>query len=347
MESDFARTEKGDVKMSLIYVAENGAVVGVENNRLTIKYKDGLLRTIPIETVEGISILAKAQLSTACMETCMEKGIPVSFYSKGGRYFGRLMSTGHIHTELQRKQDSLYETDFSLGLARRIIDCKIYNQIVVLKRYARNDEKDVDAFVSNMQNSRKKLEMVDSIAELMGYEGIAARAYFEGLSMCIDQDFKFKGRSRRPPMDEFNSMISLGYSILMNEIYAELEMQGLNPYFGFVHKDAEKHPTLASDLIEEWRAVLIDSLVMSMINGHEVNKEDFILNMDEPGCFLTKECMKKYISKLEIKLNTKTKYLSYIDYQVTFRRAISLQIESLREAIETADYTKYSPIRIR
>ncbi len=110
----------------------------------------------------------------------------------------------------------------------------------------------------------------------------------------------------------------------MNELYGKIETKGLNPYFGFMHRDKEKHPTLASDMMEEWRTVIVDSTAMSMINGHEIHKEDFMTDMDEPGCFLTRNGIKLYLSKLEKKLQTEVRYLSYIDYAVSFRRAIAL-----------------------
>ncbi len=110
----------------------------------------------------------------------------------------------------------------------------------------------------------------------------------------------------------------------MNELYSEIEAHGLNPYFGFLHRDAEKHPTLASDLMEEWRAVLIDSTVMSMINGHEIQKENFYTDNEEPGCFIDREGLKTYLNKLENKFYTKTRYLSYTEDMVSFRYAISL-----------------------
>ena len=333
--------------MSLVYIADNGATIGVEGNKIKIKYKDGMLRTLPIETVDGITLLGKAQLTTQSMEAFLNKGIPVSFFSKGGKYFGRLLSTGHIKAALQRKQAALYETDFALELSKKLISAKVNNQLVVLRRYARSKGVDISSQEFYMKNSKKKIASISAVNELMGYEGNAAKAYFDGLSQCIDEDFAFKGRSKRPPRDEFNSMISLGYSILMNELYSEIENKGLNPYFGFMHKDAEKHPTLASDMIEEWRAVLIDSLAMSMINGHEVTKEDFVLDTDELGCFLTKQCLAKYLKKLEDKLETRTKYLSYVEYIVNFRTAISMQIDMLSKAIEYENPNLYTPIEIR
>ena len=90
---------------------------------------NGMKRTLPIETVESITLLTKAQVSTSCIESCLKRGIPVSFFSKNGRYFGRLLSTGHVNTELQRKQCALYDTDFALALARKIIRAKTKNQL--------------------------------------------------------------------------------------------------------------------------------------------------------------------------------------------------------------------------
>lgn len=333
--------------MSLLYVNENGAKVNFEGNQFVATHVDGMKQIIPAETLEGITLLGTAQMTTQCMEKCMEKGIPVSFFSKGGKYFGRLVPTGHVRASLQRKQSALYDSAFAVELSKRIITAKIKNQEVVLNRYSKNKEVDISECEKMMRICRNKIANIEKIDELMGFEGCAAKYYFEGLSLCIDEEFVFHGRSKRPPRDEFNSMISLGYSIIMNEIYGEIEMKGLNPYFGFMHRDAEKHPTLASDLIEEWRAVLVDATVMSMINGHEVNKSEFSKNADEPGCYLNHECIKKYLSKLEKKLRTDIKYLDYINYRVSFRRAMGLQINQLVKAIEAEDASLYHPIIIR
>lgn len=186
-----------------------------------------------------------------------------------------------------------------------------------------------------------------SIEQVMGYEGTAAKIYFKVIGTLIEPEFSFKGRSKRPPLDPFNSMISLGYSIIMNELYGKIEGKGLNPYFGIMHKDREKHPTLASDLMEEWRAVLIDSTVLSMINGHEIGKEEFYTSVEQPGVFLEKEALRKYIKKLETKFRTESKYLTYIDYRVSFRQALDLQIGQFIKAIETENPEVYTPIVIR
>lgn len=333
--------------MSLLFVNENGAVIGIETNRFIVKYTDGMKKTIPLETLESITIMGHAQMTTQCVQECLKHGIPVSFFSKGGTYFGRLKSTGHINPERQRKQCSLYETDFALSLSKNIISGKLHNQSVVLRRYEKSKNIDVADSIKLLSICREKIANCSTIPEIMGFEGQGAKAYFDGLSKLVEPQFIFYGRNRRPPKDEFNSMISLGYSIIMNEIYAKIEAKGLNPYFGFLHSDREKHPTLASDLMEEWRAVIVDATVMSLINGHEIHKDNFQLNLEEPGCYLTREGIKIFIEKIEKKLQTEVRYLDYVDYPVSFRRAIYLQINQIVHAIETEDASLYHPIQIR
>ena len=334
--------------VSILYVSDSDAKLSFAENRVIAVYPDGTKHSLPVESVESITLLTKVQISTQCMEECLYRGIPVSFFSKGGRYFGRLVSTGHANAALQRQQSALYDTPFAVELSRRIISAKIRNQLVVMRRYAKSKAMDIQDLDGKIGIYMKKVPEMDTIEEIMGYEGQCAKLYFQGLSRCIEPEFSFHGRSRRPPMDPFNSLISLGYSVLMNEIYNEIETKGLHPYFGFMHRDAEKHPTLASDMLEEWRAVLIDSMAMSLINGHELTQDAFRMGDEEhPGCYLVKDGLKIFLKKMENKLQTRAKYLSYVNHPVPFRRAIALQLGRLVEAIKEGDAEIYEPIAIR
>ena len=334
--------------LSILYISDPDTKIGFVENRVVATYPDGMEHSLPVESVESITLLTKVQLSTKCMEQCLKRGIPVAFFSKGGHYFGRLVSTGHVNAALQRQQAALYDTPFAIEFSRRIITAKVKNQLVVMRRYAKSRKIDLENLEDKIQIFARKIARVETIEEIMGYEGQCAKLYFQGLSMCIEDEFTFKGRSRRPPRDPFNSLISLGYSALMNEIYNEIETKGLNPYFGFMHRDAENHPTLASDMLEEWRAVLIDSMAMSLINGHEISQGEFFMGDDEhPGCFLTREGLRIFLKKLERKLQTRAKYLPYVTNQVPFRRAIALQLGRLTEAIKEGEAGIYEPITIR
>ena len=338
---------EGDVRMSLIFVTENGATIGIEDNRCYVRLSDNSVRSYPLENIEGISIFGKSQVTTNCIEECLKRGIAVSYLSQGGQYYGMLQSPGHVNTHRQRRQCELYESKFAVELAKKILVAKINNQFVVLNRYNRTANANIESEIKMMKICRCKIKVMDTIDEIMGYEGMAAKEYFKGVSKVINPEFKFDGRSRRPAKDEFNSMINFGYYLLNNEIYSKVEAKGFNPYFGFIHRDKEKHPTLVSDLIEEWRAVIVDATVLSLINGHEVSKEDFYEGVDKPGCFIGRNNIKIFIVKLENKLKTCTKYLDYIDYSVSFRRAIELQLDSLSKAMEEDDVELYRPMVIR
>lgn len=110
--------------MSLLYVNDSGATIGIEGNCCTVKQKDGSKRMLPIESLDGITIMGQSQMTTQCAEECMQRGIPVSYFSKGGKYFGRLISTGHVNVERQRKQCALYDTGFAVELAMKILSAK-------------------------------------------------------------------------------------------------------------------------------------------------------------------------------------------------------------------------------
>lgn len=334
--------------MSYIYVNEQGAEISVDGGYCVIKTVDGMSRKIPIETIEYASLFGNIQITTPALQMFMKSKIPVTLYSKTGSYFGRIMSNENVNILRQRKQFRLSgDTEFALNLAKRIIKAKIHNQSVVLNRYCPGNEFSglVKDCCTQMKHVLKDIDKCDSVTQLIGYEGIAARNYFKGLGMCVVPEFKFSGRSRRPPKDEFNSMLSLGYSILMNELYGAAEGKGLNVYAGFIHQDRENHPTLASDLMEEWRSVIVDSVVLSLVNGYEVKKSGF--TKEENGVFLDSETFKIFIKKYENKLRTQTSYLEYDGGKMSFRRALWQQTASLAKAIDEENYEIYNPIHIR
>ena len=334
--------------MSQIYVNEPTAQVGVRDGRIEVKHKSGMTTSIPIETAEGLSLFGPVSVSTQCLRECLEHGIDVHYYATTGNYHGKLTSTRHVNVARQRMQARLGDDDgFCLLLCKRIISAKIHNQIVVLRRYARTTGINIDGYVVAMKNAEKKTETCRGREELMGHEGMAARSYYEGLGKMAAADFRFKGRSKRPPLDPFDSMLSLGYTILLYAIYGAIESRGLNPYMGFLHSDREKHPALASDLMEEWRAPIVDSVVMSMVNGHEISIERFHALPGQPGIFLDKDGFRAFVGKLEKRFTARHKYLPYVDYPVSFRRAIGMQAGELSKAIEARDANLYKPIILR
>ena len=332
--------------MSYLYVTENGASLSIDGGYFVVTHKDGMLHKIPKETLESVALFGNISVTTPCARAFLEKGIPVSYFSSKGAYFGRLESTGHKNIFRLKKQIYMSDSnEFSLELAKRIIKAKISNQLVVLRRYARGKNADLSAEIKMIEISAGKIEYTLSSEEIMGHEGTAAKNYFAALSKIINPDFAFKGRNRMPPRDPFNSLISLGYTLLMYEIYGEIENKGLTPYCGFLHKDHERHPTLASDLMEEWRAVIVDSVVLSLIQGNEIEKECFVTDEETGGVFLTSTGMRIFLNKYENKLRTENRYINNLS--MSFRKCLWYQVNSLTKAIEEGNPDLYKPICIR
>ena len=224
---------------------------------------------------------------------------------------------------------------------------KIHNQRVLLTRYQRSTGKNIQENIQAIKIHENKISHCTNIEQIMGYEGNAARQYFAALSKMIKEDFKFSGRNKRPPRDAFNSMISLGYTILMYEIMGEIENRGITPYIGFMHKDIERHPTLASDLLEEWRAVIVDATVMSMIQGNEISINEFSKDEETGAVIISKNGVNLFIKKLEKKLQSNMNYLEYLEHPVSFRRAIWWQVSKIVKCIDNGNFDDYMPIRIR
>ncbi len=193
----------------------------------------------------------------------------------------------------------------------------------------------------------KKIKEADTIEEIMGYEGIAARKYFSALSKIVGDEFKFKGRNKRPPQDPFNSMLSFAYTLVFYEIFAELDQRSINPYLGFIHQTKQSHPALVSDLLEEWRAVLVDSLVLSLIRGREISINEFSKDSSSKAVIISDKGIKIIIRKLESKLNSSMNYLEITENPMSYRRGIWWQVKSLAKCIEQEDVGLYKPLRLR
>lgn len=334
--------------MSVLYVQEQGASLTTQGGHFILSQKDGTTKKIPKELLETIRILGQVNITTACIQECLKRGVAINYCSSQGTYLGQLSPVKYEKSHRLKKQ--IYAFDdrkFTLNLAKKCISAKIANQLTVLRRYERNQDSEISIPLQKMIHSKKHIDSCHSIEELLGYEGSVARQYFSALSSLITTEFQFHGRSRRPPRDPFNSMLSFGYTILFNEIYAALEQRGLSPYIGFLHSSQEYHPALASDMMEEWRAVIVDSVVMSLVQGREIKIEHFYTDNKEDGVFLTNEGKKIFINKLEQKMRANANYLCSNEKAVFFRRGIDLQTLAMTKAVMDKNVEAYKPIRIR
>lgn len=330
--------------MCMIYLTGNENVVGVDAGRVSIKNGEDI-RMEPLELLDGINIYGRSQITTQCIHTCMKNNIPISFYTQYGQFIGGFYGTEKVNVSRQRKQSYFSNTGDALVLGRKIIFAKISNQITILRRYSRHSGIDVFNHILNMDYCRKYINSCDMISQIMGYEGAAAKEYFAALGKMVNPDFRFKGRSKHPPKDAFNSMLSFGYSLLYKEIYGIVVSKGLNPFFGFLHSDSEGHMALVSDLMEEWRSLIVDSMVMNMVNGNEIKIDNFDIS-DDGMCTIDKDGIRLILEKYNKKMNLTSKYIVENE-GLTYRKMIGYQVMDLIHVMEDENPDLYNPIIIR
>ena len=286
--------------LSYLYVTDDGTSINKNGGRFLICRNHEVLCEIPTETVEGVVLLASVQVTSQAIIEFLRRGIPVSWVSRTGKYYGKLSSYENNNVFKQERQIQVQSSDFPLALSKKVIAAKAHNQIIVLRRYNRVAQiSTVDEAISHMIGVSKNIHSAWNREQLMGYEGIMAKDYFRALGQIVPPDFSFERRSRRPPEDAFNAMLSLGYTLVSHELYTVVATVGLHPYFGFLHALRNHHPALISDLLEEWRAVLVDSLVMSLIVRNRILPDCF-------EAFLTKEKCEKMAQEASQIINIST-----------------------------------------
>lgn len=336
--------------MTSLYLTEDGVHLTLKDNRIVVKKSSDILKEISLERVDNIVLVGNISLTSPLSIELLEREIPVNWLSSTGKFYGRLEPTTRVNIARQREQFRRADDEqYSLELAKTFIIGKVKNCQVVLRRYNRNfDFGDVQENIDELKRYVIKISEAESVEQLLGYEGNCAKLYFKSLGMMVKDDFKFEKRTRRPPKDKFNCLLSFGYTLLLYEIYTAIVNKGLHPYCNFLHKIRSGHPALASDLIEEWRPTIVDSLVMNLVQMKIITEEHFLPQEETTGgVFLTQEGLKIFIRKFEERLKQHNSYLSYVDYPLSFRESLQFQVGSLVKAIEENEFGIYRAVLIR
>lgn len=256
---------------------------------------------IPIMNVESIVTFGYMGASPGLMKLCMDNNVSLSFMTPQGRFICRVQGSTRGNVLLRKKQYSLSEDEnTALHMAKLFITGKIYNTRSILQRYIRDNgtDEEVEKVIKQLDWRKKRILQAENMDTLRGEEGQAANTYFDVFNHLIlhqKEDFSFNGRSRRPPKDEVNAMLSFVYTLIANDVAAALESVGLDPYVGFMHTLRPGRTSLALDMMEELRAYLGDRLVLSMINRKQITKKDFIRQSDD-SFVMTDSCRKELLN---------------------------------------------------
>ena len=331
--------------MSYVYLTEENVKLQKKAGRYLVGRNLEVVMEIPEETMEGLVLVGRIQVSAEAMVSLLQQGIPVTWISHTGKYYGRLTSTSHVDVFRQQKQIQLQQSPIFLELAKKSIEAKVHNQLTVLRRYNRRANiRAIDSAINNILAVRRHIMTAQDSAQLMGFEGVIAKSYFGALSKLMPEGFEFAKRTKRPPLDPCNSMLSFGYTLLMYEFYTAVENMGLNPYFGYLHALKNHHPALASDLMEEWRALVVDSMVLGLISHNEIRTEHFYTKEEQPGVYLTREGRAIFIRAFEKRLRQENKY---INQELSIRSSIQHQVGAFSRAMMEENPEVYVPLRLR
>ena len=274
--------------LNTLYVTTQGSYLARKGETVCVRVDQEVKIRCPIHTLEGIVCFGRVGCSPKLIELCGLSGVTISFLSRSGRFCARVQGPTSGNVLLRRRQyRAADEGEQSAEIARSVVIGKVANSRNVLLRAAREreDHKEADPFgraTRDLADVLQRLQSTQPLDVVRGHEGEAAAAYFavfDDLIAAQKEAFVFRRRSRRPPLDPVNALLSFLYTLLVHDVTGALESVGLDPAVGFLHRDRPGRPGLALDLMEELRPVLADRLALSLINRRQV----------KPGGFQTTE----------------------------------------------------------
>jgi len=288
--------------LNTLHVMTQGAYLHRDGETIAVKVGQELKLRVPVHTLEGLVCWGQVLCSPSMLALCCEQGIGISFLTEQGRFLARVHGAVSGNVLLRRQQYRVCDgAEQALPTVRMIITAKIANSRIVLLRAAR--ETSSDSCAESLRLSAQRLQAFGfgatraaDIDTARGHEGAAGQEYFSVFNAMVGKDaqaFAFGGRSRRPPLDRCNALLSFVYALLRHDIESALESVGLDPAVGFLHGDRPGRPSLALDLMEELRAPLADRLVLTLINRGQVQASGF--TVQDNGATLLEQATRKQV----------------------------------------------------
>jgi CRISPR-associated protein Cas1 len=272
--------------LNTLYVTTQGAHLARDNETLAVRLEGETLLRVPVHTLGGVVCFGRISVTPQLMELCAENKVALSFLTEYGRFLARVQGPVSGNVLLRREQYRRADNpEASAEVARAVVAAKIANCRTVLLRAVRDQPAEVGLSASSLQTASNRLANLverlpkeESVDEIRGREGEAANVYFgvfDHLITAQKEDFRFAARIRRPPLDNVNALLSFHYTLLAHDVASALETVGLDPAVGFLHRDRPGRPGLALDLMEEFRPILGDRMVLSLINRRQVQAKGF------------------------------------------------------------------------
>lgn len=295
--------------LNTLHVMTQGAYLHRDGETVAVKFGQETRLRVPVHTLEGLVCWGQVSCSPPLLALCCESGVGISFVTEQGRFLARVQGPVSGNVLLRRQQYRLCDgAEAALPTVRMIVTAKIANTRTVLLRGAR--ESSVAESSERLRAAAQRLQWIgldasraESIDIARGHEGVAAQEYFSVFDGMVGGDresFRFGGRSRRPPLDRTNALLSFVYALLRHDIESALEAVGLDPAVGFLHADRPGRPSLALDIMEEVRAPLADRLVLTLINRRQIPGSGFTVQ-DGGGTLMGEEARKQVVAAWQMR----------------------------------------------
>lgn len=335
--------------MPPLYLVQQNTKIRIRNRRVQVEDESvdppEVLASIPLAQVEQVVLFGNVGLTTPAIEAFLEQNSEVIFLSQRGEYRGRLVGRLTPHVPLRREQYARTgESAFVLEMAKCFVVAKLSHQRALLLRHNREHaDSEIESVIGQMRISIESVSHKTALPSLLGVEGSATAAYFRGLRRLFDSKWKFDDRNRRPPRDPVNVLLSFGYTLLAEAAASAVQTVGLDPYAGFLHELAYNRPALVLDLMEEFRSVISDSMVLRTVNNRMLSMDDFIVEQEESGPKVTlkKPAMRVFVKQFSRRLNETVTAVG-IGKSLSYQKIFEVQARNMRKLIEgRAD--KYQP----
>lgn len=334
--------------MGTVYITENDAFIGKTDERLQVRSNKQTLLDVPMIKVDGVVVLGRATVSPAAVVELLERKIPLSFLTGTGRYLGRLEPELSKNIFVRQAQwQAAGASEQALHVVRGVIRGKLKNYRNALLRGQREyDQLVVTAAIARIEQAIAPLAETNNIDSLRGLEGSGSAAYFGCFNQLIRaKGFIFEARRRRPPTDPVNALLSLGYALLRHDVQSAINLVGFDPYLGYLHVQRYGRPSLALDMMEEFRPLVVDAVVLSGINRRGVTPKDFVSEPLSGAVSLSREGLRAFLRLYEQKKQSKFKH-PVLGHQCTYQEAFELQARLLAKYL-MGEVEQYPPLILK
>lgn len=335
--------------MPALYVVEEGARVEKEYQRILVTKDDQILQRVQLSKISEVVLVgSSAGVTTQALHALLEAGVPFFIVRRSGELLGRLAPPAHPNYQLRLRQVQLSgQDDFCLLISRQIVSAKLRNQRVLAMRHLRRRQLTQPEALRDLATLEEAATSAADFDTLLGLEGAGARIYFELYCQWFDRQWGFTERERRPPPDPINSLLSLGYMLLTYAAQTALEICDLDPYFGVYHREKYGKPALALDLVEEFRAPVVDSLVLSLVNRNYLEPSDFEIEHPntQPAAYLKPAALRLFLREYGKKLEQPVR-VNDLQRTISYRKLMEVQARKLARLFLGTDDT-YQPFLSR